>query len=163
VNSVTAQRPTFAQPYGGSSISHLLAVARVVVITAAQQRRTMRGSPPLLGRIASGGCWRDDAAGRRARSHCVVNSVTAQPHTFAQPQDGSSTLHLLAVARAVVIAAAQLSAERARLREEWPLAWRLALRLLCTRFTRKVLQETGGRSEFRITPQQLLAMLSPKP
>jgi hypothetical protein len=37
-------------------------VARVVVITAAQQRRTMRGSTQFLGRIASGGRWRADAA-----------------------------------------------------------------------------------------------------
>ena len=79
VNSVTAQPPTFAQPYGGSSISHLLAVARVVVITAAQQRRTMRGSTQLLGRIASGGRWRGDAVMREARGHRVVNSVTAHP------------------------------------------------------------------------------------
>jgi hypothetical protein len=27
----------------------------------------MRYSPPLLGRIASGGCWRGDAAVRRGR------------------------------------------------------------------------------------------------
>jgi hypothetical protein len=27
------------------------------------------------------------------RSHRVANIVTAQPHTLAQPQDGSSILH----------------------------------------------------------------------
>jgi len=59
----------------------------------------MRSSPLVPARIASGGCWRDDAVMREARSHRVVNSVTAQRHTFAQPQDGSPILHLLAVAR----------------------------------------------------------------
>jgi hypothetical protein len=53
----------------------------------------MRSSAPLSGRVASGGCWRDDAAMREVRSHRVANIVTAQPHTLAQPQDGSSILH----------------------------------------------------------------------
>src|ERR1022692_3116140 len=72
------------------------------------QRRTMYGSALVLGRIAAAG---RDAAVRQALSHRVVNSGTAQPHTFAQPQCGSSISHLLAVARAGVIAAAQLSTE----------------------------------------------------
>src|ERR1039457_665009 len=88
------------------------------------QRRTMYGSALVLGRIASGGCGRGDAAVRQALSHRVVNSGTAQPHTFAQPQCGSSISHLLAVARAGVIAAAQLSTDQARMREERPPAGR---------------------------------------
>jgi hypothetical protein len=36
------------------------------------QFRAMRSSPPPLGRIASGGCWRGDAVMREARSHRAV-------------------------------------------------------------------------------------------
>src|ERR1019366_2016461 len=88
------------------------------------QRGTMYGLALVLGRIASGGCGRGDAAVRQALSHRVVNSGTAQPHTFAQPQCGSSISHLLAVTRAGVIAAAQLSTEQAGMREERPPAGR---------------------------------------
>ena len=35
-----------------------------LVCSAHRRRRTTRGSPPLLGRIASGGCWRGDLAVR---------------------------------------------------------------------------------------------------
>jgi len=102
VNSVTAPRPTFAQPYGGSSISHLLAVARVVVITAAQQRRTMRGSTQLLGRIASGGRWRGDAVMRRARSDRVVNSVNGSATRVCSAVGRHSILHQRAISRVVI-------------------------------------------------------------
>jgi hypothetical protein len=41
--------------------------------------RAMRSSALLPGRIASGGCAHGDAVMREARSHRVVNSVTAHP------------------------------------------------------------------------------------
>jgi hypothetical protein len=60
--------------------------------------RAMRSSALLPGRVASGGCWRGDAAVRRARSLRAVNSVTAQRH--ARRQVVQSILNVQPVARA---------------------------------------------------------------
>ena len=43
-----------------------------LVCSAHRRRRTTCGSAVLLGRIASGGCWRGDAAMRRGA--CVVTT-----------------------------------------------------------------------------------------
>jgi hypothetical protein len=95
-------------PNGSTELYDVLGVDRKLR-PAAQGFAALRRSSPASRPAAAGAAMR---RGAWARSHRVVNSVTAQRHTFAQPQDGSSTLHLWAMARAVMITAAQFSEER---------------------------------------------------
>ena len=53
----------------------------------------MRSSAPSPAASRPAAAGATDAVMREVRSHRVANIVTAQPHTLAQPQDGSSILH----------------------------------------------------------------------